>query len=229
MNSPALCLLMVSTSRTLLNLNCGTLRNLEAAAKAQSSTSPLGLTYQELEAVFQESPVTVKQFQELLKQLDGSIKNTYQNTGINHDDTGQHKREKEERSSIEKDMLIKGTIPSIHLDVVEELLTSTVPKLKEQVNVAELFFKDIGWLGLTDDRSGRRWREKHPMDVLRKTELKKGAKTKRCTRCGGLAEDTPAPRGVNMIVMNLQRHCICGSWFMVGEEENGAQVGNVGF
>jgi len=205
------------------------MRTLMAAIKAHIGLNPLGLAYRELEAVFQKSHITVPQFEQLLLQLDGSIRSTYQNNGIHYDDINQHRHEKEERNSIEKDMLIEATIPDIHLDTVKELLTTTVNALKDEANVAELYFMNIGRLDLTDDNSGKKWREKHPMDAMRKTELNKDTRTKRCTRCGALAEDILPFRGVNMMVMSLQRYCLCGSWFMVGEEENVTQVGSAGF
>ena len=199
-----------------------------AATKAQSGSNPLGYAYRELEAVFQKSPVTVLQFERLILDLDTSVKGTYQKADISYDDVD-HRNEKEMRNNIEKDMLIKVTIPDVHLDTVKALLTTTVKKLQEEVNVAELYFMDIGWLGLTDDISSKRWREKHPIDGMRKAEIKKGTRTKRCPRCGILTEDVLPYRGVNVMVMSLQRCCLCGSWFMVGEEDNVAHVGNAGF
>lgn len=199
------------------------------AVKAQSGSNPLGFAYRELEAVFQKSPITVLQFERLISDLDASIKTTYQNAGINYEDTDHHRREREERNNIEKDMLIKATIPDIHIDTVKSLLTATVANLKEEVNVAELYFTEIGWLGLTNDNTSRMWREKHPMDVMRKTKIKTTTRTKRCTRCGGLTEDLLPFRGVNMMVINTQRNCLCGNWFMVGEEGDVPQMGDAGF
>ena len=226
MNSPALPLLLISSSRKLLRLNCHNMRNLISATKAQVGPSPLGIAYLELEAVFQKAPVTVPQFEHLLSHMDTGVRNTYQKAGMDSNDSGQQKAGKEKRNNIEKDMLIKATIPEIHLDTVRELLTTTVNALKDEINVAELYFLDFRSLGLTDDESSKSWRDTHPMDAMRKTELKKDAKTKRCTRCGALTEDIVPSRGVNIIVMNLQRYCICGSWFMTVDEQDSIQVGN---
>lgn len=229
MNSPALPLLMISSSRTFLRLNCANMQRFIGAMKSRLGPDPLGLAYRELEAVFQKSPITVFQFEQLLLSVDTSIKTTYQSAGIHYDDTEHHKREKEQRNNIEKDMLIKATIPNIHTPAVKELLTATTPKLKGEVNVAELYFMNISCLGLTDDKSGKNWREKHPIDAMRKTELKKDVRTKRCTRCGAMTEDLIPFKGVNMMVMNLQRYCLCGSWFMAGEEEASVQAAAPGF
>jgi len=207
------------------------MRSLIGLIKAQAGPSPVGLAYRELEAVFQKSPITVQQFEHVLSHLDNNIKSTYRNAGLHYDDVDQHKREKEERNNIEKAMLIEATIPPVFEAPVKELLTTTVNALKEEVNVAELYFTDSGWLGLTNDNSSKRWREKHPMDSVRKTPLRKDARTKRCTRCGALTEDALPVRGSNMMIMSLLRYCICGSWFMIGEEEGAAQVqvGNARF
>jgi mediator of RNA polymerase II transcription subunit 16 len=202
------------------------MRSLIGLIKGQAGPGPVGLAYRELEAVFQKSPITVPQFEHLLSHLDNNIKSTYQAAGLHHDDVDKHKREKEERNNIEKTMLIKATIPPVLEASVKDLLTTAVNALKEEVNVAELYFTDMGWLGLTDDNSSRQWREKHPIDSVRKTPLKKDTRTKRCIRCGALTEDALPFKGANMMIMTLLRYCICGSWFMIGEEEG---VGNSGF
>ena len=67
------------------------------------------------------------------------------------------------------------------------------------------------------------------MDTIRKTELRKNSRIKRCTRCGAMTEDVLQFRGFGVLVMQFQRQCICGSWFMIGEEEGVGQVGNAGF
>jgi mediator of RNA polymerase II transcription subunit 16 len=217
-NSPALSLLLISTSRQFLKLTCNCIRGgLNTLIKAQkgANSNPLVLAYRELEAVFQKSPVTVSQFDHLLSQLDASIKGTYQ-AGVSDVD----------RNVTEKDMLIKATIPSLLIGPVKDLLTKTAKELKEEVNVAEIYFTDIGWLGLTDDQSSKRWRMQHPIDTIRKTELKKDKPIKRCTRCGAMTEDRQSARGMTMQMTNLQRYCICGSWWMSVDRE---EVNGVGF
>lgn len=207
------------------------MRALIGLTKTQAGPSPVGLAYRELEAVFQKSHITVAQFEHLLLNLDDSIKSAYQNAGLHFDDADQHKRETQERNNIEKEMLIKAIIPSVLEAPVKDLLTTTVAALKEEVNVAELYFTDVAWLGLTDDRNSKRWREKHLMDSIRKTPMKQDARTKRCIRCGALTEDALPVKGANMVVMRLLRYCICGSWFMVGEEDDleQAQVGDAAY
>ena len=151
------------------------------------------------------------------------VKGTYENVGIAYDDIEHHKAEKEERNNIEKDMLIKAIIPPIMTDVVKTILTTTVNELREQIDEAELYFLNVGLLGLTNDQSSKRWREKHPMDAMKKSELKRNAKVKRCVRCGNVTEDVIPYKGANLAILGLQRSCVCGSLFMVrGNEGDGA-------
>ncbi len=174
--------------------------------KGQKGSTPLALAYRELDAVFQRAPVTVSQFEILLSHLNTSIKTIY--FGVTEVD----------RSLIERDMLVKAEIPAVFISSVREVLTVTAKKLKEEVNVAEIYFTNIGWLGLTDDESSKRWRMQHPIDVMRKVELKQERPMKRCTRCGSVSEDTQPQRGT-LFMMALQRHCLCGGWWIaVGEE-----------
>ena len=163
--------------------------------------------------------MTIAQFEHFLQHIDGFVKSAYTNAGIAYDDLEHHKCEKEERNNIEKDMLIKAIIPPIMTDVVKSILTTTINELREQIDEAELYFLNVGWLGFTHDESSKRWRRTHPVDAMKKIELKETAKTKRCIRCGNLTEDTIPYKGVNLAILGLHRSCVCGSLFMVGEDE----------
>ena len=176
--------------------------------KSQQSQTPLGLAYQELGAVFQKSLVSVSQLEPLLSQLENSIKSAYQASGISET----------ERSNVEKNMLVKAEIPDILFEPVKDLLTKTAASLKEEVDVAELYFANVASLGLTNDNTSKRWRKKHPLDAMRKIELK-GVQTRRCTRCGAVMEDLLPTRMVSMMVSQM-KHCFCGSWWMVGGEDH---------
>ena len=181
---------------------------LSARIKSQKGTSALALAYRELEAVFQKNPITVSQFDVLLSQPASSIATIYSSLSD------------ADRNVTEREMLVKGEIPAVLYRPVRELLTVTAKTLKEEVNVAELYFTNIGWLGLTDDQSSKSWRMQHRLDAMRKIELKKDKPIKRCTRCGSVSEDAQPQRGTSFITMALQRHCFCGGWWHgVGEEE----------
>jgi len=183
------------------------------AIKSHRSTGALALFHRELEAVLQKSPVTIAQFQQILSHVDTGIKTAYQTANLSAED----------RSGLEKDMLIQGSIPALLTPAVKDLLTATITSLKSEINIAELYLTDTSALGLTADDNGKRWRRDHPMDAMRKVELRRegGTPIKRCAKCGNVTEDVQVGRGSNMAVVGLQRHCLCGGWWMVGDEEEG--------
>lgn len=209
-NSPALLLLLVSSSRNFLKYCCNPLKAFNQACKGQHSQTPLRLAYQELGAVFQKSLVTVPQLERLLLQVENSVKSAYQDSGISET----------ERNTVEKNMLIKAEVPDVLFGAVKNLLTETAASLKEEVNVAELYFANVAPLGLTNDNTSRRWRKKHPLDAMRKIELKGAMSTRRCTRCAAVMEDLLPSRTASVMV-TLMKHCYCGSFWMVGGEEEG--------
>ena len=90
--------------------------------------------------------------------------------------------------------------------------------LREEINVAELFFADVGWFGLTD--GSNKIQKRKEIDAMRKVELRKDARVRRCTRCCALMEDHMPGRGLTF-VMGMQRDCFCGGRWMVldGSEE----------
>ena len=202
-------LLLVSSSRNFLKYNCNPLKVFMQASKTQQSQTPLRLAYQELGAVFQKSLVSVSQFERLLSQLDNSIKSAYQTSGIND----------AERINIERNMLVKAEIPGILFGTVNDFLTKTAVPLKEEVDVAELYFANVASLGITNDNMSKRWRREHPLDAMRKIELK-GVQIRRCTRCAAVMEDLLPTRTASVMVSQM-KHCYCGSWWMV-EEVNGS-------
>ena len=208
LTSPALLLMLISSSRAFLKFICSSMRGPLGAIinKGQKGSTPLALAYRELDAVFQRAPVTLSQFEVLLSHLTTSIKNIYSEVP------------EVDPSLIEREMLVRAVIPAVFISSVREVLTVTAKKLREEVNVAEIYFTNIGWLGLTDDQSSKRWRMQHPIDVMRKVELKQDKPVKRCTRCGSVSEDTQPQRGT-FVMLALQRHCLCGGWWIaVGEE-----------
>lgn len=111
-------------------------------------------------------------------------------------------------------MLVKAEIPAALMEPVKQLLTTNADSLRENINVAELYFTDVSWLGLTDDESTKRSAKQHPIDAMRKVEMRKGVRKRRCTRCGAVMEDVVAQRGSSMLLFNLQRFCFCGSSWM---------------
>lgn len=126
-------------------------------------------------------------------------------------------------------MLIGGEVPGVLMPAVRTLLGKGVEGLREEVDVAELHFADLTWLGLggeqgveggwqdDDDNDGdgvgRLRREKIRVDAVRKVVLRPEARVRRCTRCFALMEDKP-PATRNVGIMQSVRMCLCGDWWM---------------
>lgn len=209
-NTPALSLILVSSSRCFLKYNCRYLRSLDAESRSNQHYGPQGQVFRDLEAIFEDSPVTVTQFERLLTVIDHSIKDLYvssQTTVI-------------DRKIIEKEMLISATVPVILMPVVESFLTRTLDEFRAEVNELELYFTDISWLGLSDDERSDAWKREHVLDMLRKVELPKGARLRRCTRCCAVMEDVYPSRGTSFWMLTMQRTCYCGDWWMAVDHED---------
>ncbi|KAL8822394.1 MAG: hypothetical protein Q9191_006872 [Dirinaria sp. TL-2023a] len=213
LSTPALSLLLISTSRLFLKYNCQTLRQYAFEANSfRGYPSPLRDAYQTVISVLRDSPVQLVQFEKMITEVDTKIKEAYQ-SGSSSSSNGGAGITDAERKNIEKEMLVSGTIPSVLMPAVTTLLTSTVTTLREEIDVAELYFSDFSWLDLnnsepedsseteketathnTDEprkkkKKKRRRIEKPRVDSIRKVELKPGSKFKRCVRCCALIGD----------------------------------------
>lgn len=208
MNTPALSIILISTSRSFLKHNCRFLCGLHAEAKSSQTYGPQRQVFRELEAIFEESPVKVLQFERLLSELDSGVRTAYSTAQISDGD----------RKNTEKEMLVSAKTPSVLASALESFLTTSVESLRGEVNEAELYFTDLSWLGLSDDSRSDFWRNNHVLDVLRKVELPKEAQIRRCTRCCAKVEEKFHQKGVNVWLLNMQRTCFCGNWWMVGEK-----------
>lgn len=124
-----------------------------------------------------------------------------------------------ERTDIEKKMLISGSVPPKLWPAIESLLTKTLKFVGDDINRAALYFHDISWIGLSDDKASDRWRKEHQLDIVRKTEVPTRAKVKRCTRCCSVMEDSAPQKGTTGYLVNLRRYCVCGNWWMDMEDE----------
>lgn len=204
LNTPALALLFVSQSRLLFKYNFRFFRGIGIEVSQQRSQDP---TWRELGNMFTKSPAPLHSFEKVLADVDANVRNVYESEQI--PDT--------ERKDIEKNMLITGHVHPRLWPAVEALLTKNVNTLREEVNVAELYFYDVSWLGLSDDRASDQWRKEHRLDVIRKTEVPRGARIRQCTRCCSVMEDTAPPNGTAGWLVNMWRTCICGNWWMVVE------------
>lgn len=180
---------------------------------------PQGLqrrAFRELEAIFEASPVSIIQFESLLTTIEQSIKDFYTSSNTTEKD----------RKNTEKEMLVSATVPNMLMPLVESFLTRTLDGFREEVNEMELYFYDISWLGLSDDRRSDAWKREHVLDVLRKVVLPKEAQLRRCTRCCAVMEDVYPHRASVHWMLPMQRTCYCGDWWLlVGNNEEEAAEG----
>lgn len=204
-NSPALSLVLNSFSRCYLKYICRFLRTLHAESKKHYPPGLQRRAFREIEAIFDTSPVTIIQFDHMLTIIEQSIKEFYISSKTNDTD----------RQNSEKEMLVSAAIPSMLMPLVESFLMKTLDEFRDEVNELELFFTDISWLGLSDDRRSEAWKSEHVVDALRKVVLPKEARLRRCARCCALMEDVYPQRGTSLWMTTMQRTCYCGEWWLV--------------
>lgn len=176
-------------------------------------------TWRELGAMFSRAPNPLHQFERVIADVESSVRTIYDTNQISDAD----------RKETERDMLISGSVPSKLWPAVESLVTKTIRAVKEEVNIAEFYFHDISWLGLSDDKVSDQWRKEHRLDVIRKIEVPRRAAIRQCTRCCSVMEDTMPPKGTAGFLVNMWRSCVCGNWWMIvkdeGEMANGMSDG----
>ncbi|KAL8781895.1 MAG: hypothetical protein Q9194_000088 [Teloschistes cf. exilis] len=208
LNTPALALIFVSQSRLLFKYVFRFIRMLGEEAQQHGFKDPV---WRELTTLLSKSPAGLHQFEKFFADVEKTVRQIYDNERVSD----------AERRDIEREMLISGCIPPRLWPAVEVLFTTTLDVVLKEFNVADLFFHDISWLGLSDDPESDRWREKHRLDVIRKIELPMHARIRRCTRCCSVMEDIAPPRGAAGWLINMWRSCICGNWWMgiKGEDE----------
>lgn len=210
MNTPALALVLCSTPRSFLKCMCRYLRMLSTELRSGQTHGAQRQLSDELGAIFRKYPVTLMHFERILSEFDTMIKNAYISSQMSDAD----------RKNAEKEMLVAATVPSVLVSVLESFLTFSLDNLRDEVNEAEVFFADISWLGLSDDGRSDRWRKDHVLDVLRKVELPREAKIRRCTRCCAVVENVLVLHGTSPWLGNMQRWCLCGAWWMMTRNED---------
>ncbi|KAL8696143.1 MAG: hypothetical protein Q9201_007803 [Fulgogasparrea decipioides] len=213
LNTPALALIFVSQSRLLFKHLYRFFRGLGAEVMQHRSHDP---TWRELGTMFTKSLVPFHQFEKVITDVENGIRNIYQSNQFSD----------AERKEIEKNMLVSGSVPSRLWPAVEYLLTGTVKAVREEVNVAELYFHDISWLGLSDDKASDQWRKRHRLDVIRKVELPRRARIRQCTRCCSIMENAAPPKGTAGWLVNMWRSCVCGNWWMSVKDDGEQTDGN---
>lgn len=205
LNNPALSLVLASSSRAFLRYNCRGLRGISNAAyNAPYSNQPA----RNLQTIFEQSSISVMQFERILAEIDSGIKKAYLAAGVGETN----------RQVIEKEMLIAADVPEILVGVVHHLLHITLESLSHEVDLGELYFRDHSWLGLTDDRRSDAFRQNSVIDAIRKIVLGEHVRVRRCTRCCAIMEDLLPQRGGNLWMTNMQRMCLCGSsWMLISQ------------
>ncbi|KAL8985855.1 MAG: hypothetical protein Q9205_000573 [Flavoplaca limonia] len=157
-NTPALALIFVSQSRLLFKYNLLRFRSINAEAVQSRPQNP---TWRELGDIFRRSPVPIQSFEKVIVDVETSVRNIYDSNQISD----------AERKDIEKKMLITGSVPPKLWPAIESLLTKTLKSVREDINRATLYFHDISWIGLSDDRASDQWRKEHRLDIVRKIQV----------------------------------------------------------
>ncbi|KAI9775375.1 MAG: mediator complex subunit [Candelina submexicana] len=203
LNTPALSLLLASSSRGFVRYNLRAV-SMVASGKMNMSAVPVD-AHNSFMDMIESSPISIPQFEHIIIGLDNSVRSTYEASGISD----------AERALLEKNMIIETDIPEVLMPAVERLLTTTLEELQPQIDRAALYFKDVSWLGLSDDRKTEAYRKNNVVDAIRKVPLGKGTKLRRCTRCCAMMEDVSPTKQTSAWMHTVQRMCFCGCLWML--------------
>ena len=120
-----------------------------------------------------------------------------------------------ERLTCEQEIFINNDIPIVLGPAVEKLLRDAQTLMKSDMDLANLYFHDLSWLGLDDDVKSITARRSRKLDSIRKTEIGEGRPLRQCTRCCSVTEDFTTSRQMSNWLVSMQRMCFCGSLWMV--------------
>lgn len=123
-----------------------------------------------------------------------------------------------ERLTCEREIFINNEIPLVLAPAVDKLLRDAQAMMKNDVDLASLYFHDMSWLGLDDDSKSIAARRSRKIDSIRKTEIQEGRPLRQCTRCCSVTEDFTTSRQTSNWLISMQRMCFCGSLWMVVKE-----------
>lgn len=210
-NTPAVHLILQSASRHLFRFsNDMTMRYFQRAIASKPLARDLSqrAALQEIEALVQNHiAFKIPVFEQLLLEIDSAVRKAYAEAGV--DARG--------RAQIEQAMLVEAEIPDVLLPVLETLFGTLLPKFGERVDGVKIFSTQTAWVGAGDESgneqdSGRGGRI---VDVVRKVDVSKGAKIRKCRRCGSLVEDLWEERGLMPWIYASQRSCVCLSHWVI--------------
>ena len=211
-NTPALHLLLQSIPRMLLRFNCQYLHLAFAnAGKAGQQTEDAAdrKVILDFMALFSDAPVKLYHFKRLIDEADGWVKKTYSETVT-----------EETRVEAEKTMLISGGLPDVLMPVVQHLFTQMIDRFRTEVDPAKMYFYDVRWLGLTDDKASQEWLHEQKFDIHMKTPIGPKARLRSCPRCRSVMDDTPSKTRLPSTawLALVEKSCICtGNWMAVPE------------
>ncbi|KAL8694350.1 MAG: hypothetical protein Q9218_000987 [Villophora microphyllina] len=114
-------------------------------------------SWRELNTLLSKSSAALHHFEKIFVDVENSIRHIYET-------------KPDERKEIEREMLISGHVPFSLWPAVSTLLATTLDVVMKDFNLADLYFHDVSWLGLSDDPASIRWRKEHRLDVIRKVE-----------------------------------------------------------
>lgn len=215
-NSPALFLALSSAPRAFLRYTCRTLKGLESQAMRFEATNPslspdddAKITVSSFRAPLSASAIKIPHFERVMTDIDGTVRAAYNSIS------------EAERATAERLLFVNNELPEIFKDPVARLLGITIPELKASINISTLYWHDVSWLGLHDDRTSLLWQKTHTVDAVRKIEIPRTAlRLRRCTRCCALSDEVvimPGGRGqavAGQWVASTQRMCLCGTLWM---------------
>ncbi|MCJ1388619.1 mediator complex subunit [Xylographa bjoerkii] len=227
--SPALLLLLTSTARTFLRYNCRGLRGLSTLSSTHldqqhphSHPSPLLPPSHALSEIFTSAHLPPRALESLFLETDSLVKHAYA--------AAQPAINEQKQQALEREMLVCGEVPEVLWGVVERVVGKggLLERMgeREGVSEGELFFGRFEELGLEEDRRTREWWARRTVDDVRKIVLREGPlemgrdgkgvlRLRTCARCGAVMEDLLPARGASGWMMNLQRTCFCGGFWMV--------------
>ena len=242
---PAILLLLLSLSRSLLNSSCRAIRGLSGrftsiaqqhAAQGQTASAALANSASTSVAhIIENAKVKPQLFEALLHDIESSLK------GLRESRTDLNAQTK--REMIEREILLQATIPGEYGNIVERIiLIRNWEKYGEKNGVilakeSDLYFSDYDVLEFSASRAqiGRRFVDAFSKKFIDDNEdghvlkdgdvdfmpldperLSKGkTRHRRCVRCCARIEDLMSRRQRVGWLVVLQRNCFCGGYWMI--------------
>lgn len=206
--SPVLPLFLTTQGRMYLALVTQYIRTLRSMAKnISNSTQVNALAWRTFAGVLEAHGLPLDRFESCCAGMNIYVKEAW----TEHTDT--------QRFQAEWQMTATGVIPEVLYDVVTRLLSNQVDRmLEDDSGHIRLGLRPMRKSGLLtgNDKYRQRW------DVIRKVPLHGVQSFKVCTRCSSMMQNFQG-EGRKMLepmpqwLVNVSKHCICGSPWMIWE------------